>query len=603
MYHNKSLKSRIKNKGTLFILGFVAQAILMILAVTAATTFGDVEQGPMTAEAKEDINAKDVNVSSMTAGAEEDINAKDVNVSSGEDIAAGGTIQSITFDKDRTIKDGLRVLSAMYKKNIVPSQKVEGVMGFTRLYNVTFEEAMDAILGVNFKYEQKGQLIMVYTGEEYKKIKEDKSRMTDKVFTLYYINAAEVKTLITPLLSESGKVTSTTAAGVDTEAGKGGDTTSMRDTVIVYDFPERLDRIGQMIKEIDVRPQQILIEVTILTAKLTETTQFGIDWTKICGMAITTPPSVGNPVGMSIRLASGITAGTTGGLTVNLTNEEIVASITALEDVVDTTVLANPKIMALNKQAGYINIGNKTGYTESTTQSSTGTTSSVAFLDSGTILKFRPFICDDGYVRMEINPEESTATTTIPPGSSTVIPSKTLTQVMTNIMVKDGRTIIIGGLFKEDLTNTDSQVPMVGDLPIVGALFKKTKDANIRTELIILITPHIINEPEQLASESEKKQQDIDRIVHGSRKRISSIARMRVYEDHYANAVRYYSEKKYKQALMELNWIISFRPNALEAVRLKEKILAEANPEKYQTLERIMLDEIRKEQDGMWRSR
>jgi type IV pilus assembly protein PilQ len=257
----------------------------------------------------------------------------------------------------------------------------------------------------------------------------------------------------------------------------------------------------------------------------------------------------------------------------------------------------------LNKQAGYINIGNETGYTESSTQSSTGTTSSVAFLPSGTLLKFRPFICEDGYVRMEINPEESTATITIPPGSSTVIPSKTITQVKTNIMVKDGRTIIIGGLFKEDLTNTDSQVPMAGDLPIIGLLFKKTKDANIRTELIILITPHIINEPEQLASESEKKQQDIDRIVHGSRKRINSIARMRVYEDHYANAVRYYSEKKYKQALMELNWIISFRPNALEAVRLKEKILAEANPEKYQTLERIMLDEIRKEQDGMWRSR
>jgi len=581
MYHDKSLKSRIKNKGTLFILGFV-------LAVTAATAFGDVEQGPMTAEAKEDINAKDV------------------NVSSGEDIAAGGRIQSITFDKDRTIKDGLRVLSAMYKKNIVPSAKVEGVMGFTRLYNVTFEEAMDAILGPNFKCEQKGQLIMVYTAEEYKKIKDDKSRMEHKVFTLYYINASEVKAMVTPLLSESGgKVTSTAAAAVDTEAGKGGDTTSMRDTVVVYDFPERLDQIGAMIKEIDVRPQQILIEVTILTAKLTETTEFGIDWTKICGMAITTPPSVGNPVGMSIRLASGITAGTTGGLTVNLTNEEIVASITALEDVVDTTVLANPKIMALNKQAGYINIGNQTGYTESTTQSSTGTTSSVKFLESGTILKFRPFICDDGYVRMEIYPEESAATTkTITSGDNTmVIPSKTLTQVKTNIMVKDGRTIIIGGLFKEDLTNTDSQVPMVGDLPFVGALFRKTKDANIRTELIILITPHIINEPEQLASESEKKQQDIDRIVHGSRKRISSIARMRVYEDHYANAVRYYSEKKYKQALMELNWIISFRPNALEAVRLKEKILAEANPEKYQTLERIMLDEIRKEQDGMWRSR
>jgi hypothetical protein len=136
MYHNKSLKSRIKNKGTLFILG-------LVLTVTAATMFGDVEQSQMTAGAIEDINVKDVNP--------DPCGRSGVNVSSGEDIAAGGMIQSITFDKDSKIKDGLRVLSAMYKKNIVPSPKVDGVMGFTRLYSVTFEEAMDAILGASFK--------------------------------------------------------------------------------------------------------------------------------------------------------------------------------------------------------------------------------------------------------------------------------------------------------------------------------------------------------------------------------------------------------------------------------------------------------------------
>jgi hypothetical protein len=167
-------------------------------------------------------------------------------------------------------------------------------------------------------------------------------------------------------------------------------------------------------------------------------------------------------------------------------------------------------------------------------------------------------------------------------------------------MVKDGKAIIIGGLFKEQLTSDINQVPVIGDLPFIGALFRTTSDENIRKELVILITPHIINEPEQLASESEKKQDDISRLFHGSRKMMSPIARMRIYEDHYANAVRDYSEKKYKQALMELNWISGFRPDVLEAVQLKEKILAETNPQKYDTLERIMVDKIRKEQDGMW---
>jgi type II secretory pathway component GspD/PulD (secretin) len=518
-------------------------------------------------------------------------------VAGSAEVPTGGTIQSITFKKDAAIRDALRFLAAKYQKNIVPSLKVDGLITVSSLYDVTFEEAMDAILGYGFRYEQEGNFIRVYTEEEYKKIKEDKSRMVHKVFTLYYINAAEVKALITPLLSESGKITSTTAAEVDTEAGKGGDTTSMRDTVIVYDFPERLDQISQVIKKIDIKPQQILIEVTVLKATLTETTEFGIKWDKIAGMAITTPPSVGNPIGMSISLASGITpAGT--GLNVNLTNEEVVSSITALEDVTEVTVLANPKIMALNKQAGYINIGSETGYTESTTQTSTGTTASVAFLPSGTLLRFRPFVCENGYVRMEINPEESTATTTTV--GSTVIPSKTITQVKTNIMVKDGQTIIIGGLFKEQLTSTDSQVPVIGDLPIVGALFKRTKDANIKTELVILITPHVINEPEELASASEQRENDISRIVHGSRKRISSISRVRIYEDCYAKAVEYYLTGKEKAALNELNWALAARPTYLEALRLKERIIRETAPNGLQTMERIMLETIEKEESRNW---
>ncbi len=579
MYHNKNSNNRIRNKRALFISGFAAQAILMILAVTAATTFGDVEQSPMTAEATEDINAKDI------------------DVSSGENIATGGMIQSITFDKDRTIKDGLRVLSAMYKKNIVPSAKVDGVMGFTRLYNVTFEEAMDAILGANFKYEQKGQLIMVYTAEEYKKIKEDKSRMEHKVFILYYINAAEVKALVTPLLSELGKVTSTTAAAVDTEAGKGGDTTSMRDTVLVYDFPERLEQIGRMIKEIDVKPQQILIEVTVLKATLTETTEFGINWTRIAGM--TAVPGTGFPFGMAVGLASGITpAGT--GLTATFSNEEVVATITALEDVSNVTVLANPKIMALNKQAGYINIGNETGYTESTTQTSGGnTTASVAFLPSGTLLKFRPFICENGYVRMEVNPEESTAST-VTTVTGVVIPSKTITQVKTNIMVQDGQTIIMGGLFKESITSTDGQVPVVGDIPILGALAKKTKDTNVRTELIILMTPHIISTPENLASESEDRMSDISRIYYGSRKGISSLSRVRIYEDCYAEAVECYLKGNKKAAMNKLNWVTYVRPEYLEASRLKERIIRETAPGGAATIERIMLDVIEREESKKW---
>lgn len=499
-------------------------------------------------------------------------------------------VQCINFRKDMSIRDALRFLAAKYHRNIIPSPRVDGKLNVTSLYGVTFDEALDAILGNDYRYKRSGGFIRVYTSDEYAKLAKDIENMTSRVYTLDYINAAEVKALITPIMSEFGKIASTSAAATDTEAGTSGDKYSMKDTIVVYDFPERLDKIGEMIKKIDVKPQQILIEVTVLQATLTEDTEFGIDWTKVAGLNSGTFSIT--PINLTNAAATIFTA--------TIGNDRLAAAISAQETVTDVTVLANPKIMALNKQAGYINIGNETGYTQSTTQNSTGTTTSIAFLESGTILKFRPYICEDGYIRMEINPEESTATTR-DANDGTVIPSKTLTQVKTNIMVKDGRTIIIGGLFKEQLTSADTQVPVVGDLPIVGGLFKKTSDKNVRDELVILITPHLIREPDQLASETEKKKGDISRLYYGSRKRISWISRIRLYEDDYAKAINYYADKKYDKALCKLNWMTDYRPDVLEAVQLKEKILQEQMPDKFNTLERIMLEKIRKEQDGIWK--
>lgn len=498
-------------------------------------------------------------------------------------------VQSISFRKDMSITDALRFLAVKYHRNIIPSPQVSGRLNVTNLYNVTFQEALDAILGSEYRYKTSGTFIRVYTAAEYEKLAKDIENMTSRVYTLNYINAAEVKALITPIMSEFGKIASTSAAATDTEAGTGGDKFSMKDTIVVYDFPERLDRIGEMIKAVDVMPQQILIEVTVLEATLTETTNFGINWQEV---GVLTSDAFSFTANLSNSTATAFTANVIG-------NDKLAAAITAQEGITDTTILANPKIMALNKQAGYLNIGEERGYNASTTQGQT-TTTSVDFLESGTILRFRPFICDNGYIRMEINPELSSGTLQ---DVNAGLPLKTITTVKTNIMVKDGETIIIAGMFREQLTNTDTQVPIIGDIPIIGHLFKKTTDENIRKELVVLITPHIIDEPEELASASEERANDVSRIVEGSRKRMNPIARARIYEWIYSEAVKHYTDKEYDKALSELNWIIGFRPNAVEAVQLKEKILSEVRPDRYRALERIMCGQIQKELNVMWKRR
>ncbi|MHC5118884.1 MAG: hypothetical protein ACYSOH_02560, partial [Planctomycetota bacterium] len=151
-----------------------------------------------------------------------------------QDAVLGQSIQTIAFKKDMPIKDALRMLAQMYQKNIVPSAAVDGIVTVTNLYDVTFEEAMQAILGTN-KYEVKGNFIKVYTNEEFM---QDKDRFEHAMITLYYINSDEAVKLADPLLSEFGKLGSTTAAPTEMEAGQSGDTLAVHDRLVVSDYPE-----------------------------------------------------------------------------------------------------------------------------------------------------------------------------------------------------------------------------------------------------------------------------------------------------------------------------------------------------------------------------
>lgn len=575
MYHNKNSNNRIKNKGELFIWGFV-------LVVLAAIAVGDVEQGL------------------MAAGAQESIDAMDVDVSSREGISVNETIQSITFDKGSTIKDGLRVLSAMYKKNIVPSVKVEGVLGFTRLYNVTFEEAMDAILGENFRYVQKGNVTKVYTREEYRKIMEDTERMINKVFTLYYISAAEAKQLIGPVLSSVGTIKSSTPAetvvptGESISAGSaGGDSMALNDTIVIRDYPEKIAAAEELLKELDIRPKQVLVEATILSALLDEDTKFGINWSTIEGVAMS------SVLGIAAAAEAGaeqigfapVAPSVTSGLRVGVTKDKITALITALEEVTDTTILANPEILAVNKQLGQVYIGTKIGYVSQTTQTDTSTTQQVEFLETGTKLSFRPYIGDDGYIRMDIHPKDSSGTL-----KGNNIPDESSTELMTNIMVKDGQTVVIGGLFRDVVTASRWQIPLVGDIPLIGGLFRGTSDLTQREEVIVMLTPHIIEEPEETAG--DEAQADIERKKEGVRKGLQWIGRRRLAEDRYEKAVRLYKQGYCNEALAELDTVLNLRPTYLEALRLKERIIRETAPDDTAMIERIMLDVIEREESN-----
>jgi len=594
---NSNDKNKIRNK--LFVW-------CIVLVVMAAIAVADVGQGPAESYVMANTGAEKIETGDNQAG-----------------VSANGRLNFINFDREKckSIRDALRILAALYKKNIVPSPNVDGPLTVTSLYDVTFEQAMDAILSGIFKYEQKGNLIEVFP-------RGDESRMKHAVFALNYISAAEAQKLITPVLSSKGTVGVTSPAETGVPTGEsitsgagGGDTMSLQDTIVVFDYAENIAEAEKVISSIDVRPTQVLIEATILSATLSEGMELGVDLNFLGGVSLDGTAatkdyvSPGGTVGIVDRgtLASTpiqqIAAGVAGsaletygfakvggnGLRIGITSGDFAAFITALEQVTDTTILANPKILAVNKQLGQVYIGDKIGYESQTTVAESGaSTSKVEFLDTGTKLTFRPYIGANGYIRMDIYAKSSQE-------KGGKIISESSTDVLSNIMVKDGQTIVIGGLFRDVVVTSRSQIPLLGDLPLVGGLFRSTNDSTTRQEVIVLLTPHIIKEPEE--TNSNARVDDVRRKRFGARDELQWTGRARLAEDRYATAARYYVEGNTEAAMRELTYVLELRPTYLEAIRLKERIIAETNPDEVGMIERIMLDNIEREESDRWQRR
>ncbi len=576
---SKEMKNRITKTGGRFIVWTLAAVLAAAMAV------GDVES-----TGNEEVYAVEVIPSARAA---------QISEPTVEQVGPGPTIQSLSFKKDMSIRDALRFLAAKYRKNIVPSTGVDGIVTVTSLYDITFEQALQAILGYGFKYDQEGNFIRVYTTAQYKKIKEDPDGMLHKVFTLYYITAEEAAKLCRPVLSNAAimQASTSTETGISTVkegvgSETGGNSMALHDTIVIHDFPENIAKAEKLIASIDVRPQQVLIEATILSVTLTDGMEFGIDWNLLGGVtlngtAATQDLVTDNAISRGTaatapitQIAAGAFAGTpmetfgfasktaSSGLRIGITSGNLSAILTALETTTEITVLANPKILALNKQAGTVFIGQRLGYRDRTTISDTGqaTVGEVRFLTAGTKLSFRPFIGNDGYIRMEIYPKDS-----IGELDAEGIPAETTAELMTNIMVKDGETIVIGGLFRDAITTSRSQIPLLGDLPLIGAAFRGTNDKSVRQEVIIILTPHIIKDTAELADATEIK--DVKLITEGAHKSLSIINRTRILEDRLEIAGRYFKDGYYQAALAELNAILEVRPNYPDAMRLREKVL------------------------------
>lgn len=513
------------------------------------------------------------------------------------------------FVQDEDLANVLQMLSLQSHRNIVASKDVSARVT-ANLYGVTLYEALDAILHVNgYGYVEKNNFIYVYTLEEIAQINAHDRRIVSKVVTLNYLSANDAAEFVSPLLSSKGQIKTNGDVGtfsIPEDSPTGNEQFALASTLVIFDYPEHVAEIEKLLSSLDTKPAQVLVEATILQTTLTEANAFGVDFAFLNGVDMTDFLGLGGLLGSPNVLNSGAdflpadsrgtgivsTPGNTSGpgtFKLSILHDDIGVFIKALDEVSDVSIVSNPKILALNRQSARVDVGRKIGYLKSTTNNGV-TEQDVEFLPTGTSLSFRPFISKDGLIRMELKPRVSEGIInefTDKDGRTVTVPDEISQQITTNVIVPDGSTIVLGGLFREQTKLARSQVPVMGDIPIIGAAFRGHDDRTERHEIIFMIKPTIMND-QVLLSQGERAVGYTEAIRTGSRQGLLPWSRERQTAQLNVRAERLAAEGKKDEALYTLRRSLELSPQQPSVHRMQESLTGE----KSRTPHRSMLREI-----------
>ena len=185
-----------------------------------------------------------------------------------------------------------------------------------------------------------------------------------------------------------------------------------------------------------------------------------------------------------------------------LADDNFETVIELLQTVGTTDVLSTPRISVVENEEAKILVGTREAFITSVvtqTQQAATTSEEVTFIDVGVSLTVTPTINQEGFVTMKIKPEVSSVTRTLTTASGNQIPIVQTSTAETTVMVKDGVTIVIAGLIEDQSLNTTKKIPILGDIPILGAAFRSKEEEVIKSELVIFLTPTIISGKESIA--------------------------------------------------------------------------------------------------------
>jgi type IV pilus assembly protein PilQ len=394
---------------------------------------------------------------------------------------------SVDF-RDTPIDDVIRIIAEQADLDIVKSPGVTGNVTVT-LTNIPLKEALNNILSIHgFTYILTGNMIRIVTSEE---ALQKPEILQTKTFEIVYADVAEIVKALEKFRSPQGSVSSIQGTS----------------HIIVTDTETKINEITTLINKIDRITPQILVEARIYDITSRDRLDLGIKWE---AGRNTTYNANGNPdittrtdpfLTGSFDGTTAKTESTTGELRVGWLNPSINVDflLKAQKENVNAKLLANPRILVLDNETANIKIVSEIPYQELQETSAGGSIGTTAFREVGVELDVTPHLASrDEMIRLHLKPVFSVVTGEVQVagvGVSYPQPVVDRREATTTLLIKNGLTVVLGGLRKRETSRQINKIPILGDLPLIGFLFRFEGEETITSELVVFITPSIVHQP------------------------------------------------------------------------------------------------------------
>jgi len=271
-------------------------------------------------------------------------------------------------------------------------------------------------------------------------------------------------------------------------------------SVIIVTQPDNVDLIKDVLDQLDKIPEQVMIQTVIVEATLDKSKQFGLEWKFAQNKAFGANGATGN-LSQGFGLQNSQTP--LNGFSYALTDGDLSAFFNMLQTDTKFQVLSTPRIFTSNNMEAQINISQSIPYVTSTFENSNGTTSfNYSFQDVGIVLTVTPHITSNGYVTMDVTQTAND----LQSFTSFNAPIINQREAETTVSAKDGQTIILGGMIRSQISSTVNKVPLLGDIPILGNLFRSTNTDHQKTELLVFLTPRVVRDPAEAKKLKDESQ-------------------------------------------------------------------------------------------------